>query len=190
MTNELDFEKYARFLDPKLNVEDTSGSHWERAKKSVFTLLFALMDQDLTELVKVLERFPAYIPLACEHFRYSYSYNEIEADVFAASRLMELCEPYATNQFVRNVLAKLKKIEDYDSSQMKAFVDFLFDNKERLHGIVAAHYAKKIEQWITSNNIHPLQKAALTKKIFFLPRSEQDFTSPDRDRNLEIPYMA
>jgi len=189
MTKELDFERYAKFLDPKMEFEG-GGSHWEKANKTVFTLLFALMDQDLTELVRVLERFPNYTQLACEHFRYSYSYNEIEADIFAASKLLTMCEPYATNQFVRNVLAKLKKIEHYEASEVKEFVDILHANKDSLNQIVLSHYEKKIAEWIDKNQIHLLQKAAINKKLSFIPKANQDFTSSDRDKNLDIPYMA
>lgn len=87
--------------------------HWRRISKNTITLFQVLIDQDLSHLITVLEHYPRYIEWVCEHFRYAYSYSENSADITSASTLLTMGEPYFSKQFVRNVVRKLPKIEEW-----------------------------------------------------------------------------
>ncbi|MCJ7766483.1 MAG: hypothetical protein MUP09_11150 [Thiovulaceae bacterium] len=55
--------------------------HSRRIIKNTISLFQVLIDQDLSDLVKVLEHYPRYVEWVCEHFRYAYSYSENAPDL-------------------------------------------------------------------------------------------------------------
>lgn len=180
---------YERFLGKK--PAEGSMVHWEKADKTAFTLFNVLIDQDLTELVRVLEHFPEYVPLLCEHFRYSYSYNENPADIVAASKLIAIGEPYMTKQFLRNVIAKLESVEGQSSEGIKALLSELVESKERLHPLVLKYYVVDIRRWMEANGLHLLQKKVFEKQLKLIePEVELDIIPEDRDKEVLIPYAV
>jgi len=187
--DEFDIAKYDRFLDKNPNLE--TNEHWARANKTTYTLFNVLIDQDLRELVFVLERYPQYIPLVCGHFRYSYGYSEYVADIDAASKLLHMGEPYKTNQFMRNVLIKLPKLTQMDSSEALNLLKKLESKKDSAHPAVLNYYKKEFAKWMTTNQIHPLQKIVIKKSIDALGCDDyDDLSSSDKDDGLNIPYLA
>ncbi|MFW6307101.1 MAG: hypothetical protein ACOC08_00500 [Campylobacterales bacterium] len=186
--DEFDLSYYERFLGKK---PSKGGSiHWERADKTAFTLFNVLIDQDLSELVRVLEHFPDYIPLLCEHFRYSYSYNENPASLEAASELLFMGEPYMTKQFLRNVLAKLEKVDDMNTSEVKAFLKSLSEKKELIHPYILKYYVITIREWMEVEGLHLLQKKVYDKELKAIePDIDLDILPKDRDKEVLIPYV-
>ena len=186
---EIDMERYRRFLDTGMKTGDVK-SHWERTKKTTFTLFNVLIDGDLKELVAVLKHFPDYIPLVCEHFRYSYNYSETPADPFAASTLLWMGEEYQTNRFARNVLVKLP-LRFQNAGEIREYLDAMEASKEELHPIIRFHICHKVRNWMDREGLHKLQRIALDKKLASLePEEDIDLRSPDKDDGAEIPYLA
>ena len=167
----------------------SAKAHWAKVSPRVMTLFQVLMDRDLTELVAVLELYPEYIELICEHFRYAYSYNEQTADTQAASRLLFITEHAHSKQFVRNLLRKLTKMSEMDMKGLDRYVQKLKE-AEGLHPIILDFYYKELEYRLEELGIHKLQRAVLLKKGAFLKSDvAYDFAAEDRDSNLDIPYM-
>lgn len=168
----------------------SAKAHWAKVSPRVMTLFQVLMDRDLTELVAVLELYPEYIDLVCEHFRYAYSYNEQIADTLAASRLLFITEHAHAKQFVRNLLRKLTKMSEMDLKELDAFVLSLKEIADELHPIILDFYYKELELRLDELGIHKLQSAVMLKKGAFLKsETAYDFSAEDRDSNLDIPYM-
>lgn len=187
--SEFDIAKYDRFLDKNPNLE--TNEHWARANKTTYTLFNVLIDQDLRELVFVLEYYPQYIPLVCGHFRYSYGYSEHEADLESASKLLYMGEPYKTNQFMRNVLIKLPKLQSMDASEATVLLKKLESSKDTAHPAVLHYYKKEFGKWMQQTQIHPLQKIVIKKLIDSLKADDyEDLSSDDKDDGLNIPYLA
>ncbi|MCH9812903.1 MAG: hypothetical protein K0U47_03055 [Epsilonproteobacteria bacterium] len=181
-------EQYDRVLS--LDKVKEGESHWNSMGKNTLTLLQVLIDQDLTHLVMVLEKYPRFIEAVCEHFRYAYSYSENSADLFAASRLLEMGEPYYTKQFVRNVVRKLPTIEKEALEEIKAMIDFLVEHKEMMHPIILNHYAQSLREILHVTSLHPLQRIVLEKGISqFDVDNVYEYQAADRDAALDIPYM-
>lgn len=186
MEENYDLETYDRFLGEFRE----EGNHWDKIEKRTATLFQVLIDGDLKELVFVLKHYPKYIYIVCDHFRYLYNYSEQEADIFAASKLLDMSEGYHQKQFVRNLVRKLKKINEYDISSLKAFLDELLENQERIHPIILGFYKAEINNNIENNNYHKLQVKVIEKSLSkLIVDSSFDFTASDRDANLDIPYM-
>ena len=186
MEDKYKLENYERFLGEFKG----QGAHWDKIEKRTATLFQVLIDGDLKELVFVLKYYPKYIQIVCDHFRYLYNYSAQEADIFAASKLLNMSEGYHPKQFVRNLLRKLKKIDEFDISQLNLFLNDLIKEQEKLHPIILGFYRNEIERNIANNNYHILQIKVIEKNLLKLPiNSDFDFTANDRDANLDIPYM-
>ncbi len=180
--------QYRRILEADRFVE--GEHHWNSVSKTAMTLFQVLIDQDLRDLVKVLEHYPRYIPLVCEHFRYAYSYSENQADIDAVSKLLEMGEPYFTKQFVRNLVRKLPGIESEDLDALKAFSARIARDHHHWHPIVTNHYVKALMYEIEKRQLHPLQQLALKKAIATIAMERTyEYEAEDRDAALDIPYM-
>lgn len=167
----------------------SAKAHWAKVSPRVMTLFQVLMDRDLTELVAVLELYPEYIDLVCEHFRYAYSYNEQTADAQAASRLLDITEHAHSKQFVRNLLRKLTKMSEMGLRELDAFIQGL-KATGGLHPIILDFYYHELQSRLEELGVHKLQQAVLLKKGAFLKSDvAYDFSAEDRDSNLDIPYM-
>jgi len=187
MQEDYDLENYERFLG---DLNTTQGGHWEKIQKRTATLFQVLMDGDLKELVFVLKHYPQYMQIVCDHFRYLYNYSEKTADIFAASELLYMSEKYHQKQFVRNLVRKLEKIDEYDISKLKSFLEKLLANQKDIHPIILNYYKKQIEQNIQNSNYHKLQISLLNKNLKKLNVDDTyDFKANDRDASLDIPYM-
>lgn len=186
MEDKYKLENYERFFGEFK--ED--GAHGDKIEKRTATLFQVLIDGDLKELVFVLKYYPKYIEIVCDHFRYLYNYSAQEADIFAASKLLKMSEGYHQRQFVRNLVRKLKKIDEYDLSSLNSFLAHLIENQEKIHPIILSFYKSEIEKNIANNNYHILQVKVMEKNLSNLPaNSDFDFSANDRDANLDIPYM-
>lgn len=195
------YEKKGRLLDdltqieryrPILEKDDFKSEepHWRRISKNTITLFQVLIDQDLSDLIRVLEHYPQYTQWVCEHFRYAYSYSENSADVSAASQLLYRGEPYFSKQFVRNVVRKLPKAEEWTLEEIKAFSKQLADKQSTWHPIIINYYCDTITEYVNEQQLHPLQRIALTGQIKGIRRKNTyAYEAEDRDAILDIPYM-
>jgi len=181
-------EQYDRVLSmDKIKEGET---HWNSLGKSTITLIQVLIDQDLTHLVMVLEKYPGYIEAVCEHFRYAYSYSENEANLFATSKLLDMGRPHFTKQFVRNVVRKLPKIDMSVIEEVKEMSEFLAEHKAELNEIILNHYGDIFTEKLKHVSLHPLQRIALAKGIEkFHIKEVYNYQAEDRDAALDIPYM-
>jgi hypothetical protein len=181
-------ERYRIILD-KDNFQPDEP-HWRRISKNTVSLFQVLIDQDLQELVMVLEHYPRYTEWVCEHFRYAYSYSENEADIDAASQLLELGEPFFTKQFVRNLVRKLPKLDAMDLDEIKSFCADIAERSGQWHPIITNHYCDAVTFEVDARSLHPLQRIAITKKIASVERvTTYEYDAEDRDAVLDIPYM-
>lgn len=181
-------DHYRRILDS--DCFQPSETHWRMVSKNTVTLFQVLIDHDLTDLVNILEHYPRYTEWVCEHFRYAYSYSEKSADIDAASRLLYLGEPYFSKQFVRNLVRKLPKLEHRSLSELQSFIAEMQRCHDSWHPIITNYYCEAVNEYTHKNNMHPLQKIALTKGLNGIKKEKTyDYSAEDRDAVLDIPYM-
>lgn len=101
-----------------------------------------------------------------------------------------MSEGYHQKQFVRNLVRKLEKIDEFDIYKLKDFLDNLVENQDKIHPIILAFYKSEIENNIKNNSYHMLQVKVLAKNLEkLLVDNSFDFSATDRDANLDIPYM-
>lgn len=183
-----DITQYQPILE-KDNFQEEE-SHWRQLSKNTISLFQVLIDQDLNDLVNVLKHYPRYTQWVCEHFRYAYSYSENEADILAASMLLQLGEPYFSKQFVRNVVRKLPKLDEFDTDDLSDFAQKMHNEHKKWHSIVIEFYHRAYTDKTNALSLHPLQRIALMKPIKeIVYTQEYDYQAEDRDAVLDIPYM-
>ena len=178
-------ENFKRFLKPLGDDEQ----HWSRLNKSTATLLDVLIDEDLKDMVLVLEHFPDYKSVICDHFRYLYNYSNTKADLDAASQLLYMTTEYHTKQFLRNLLRKLEDIDSLEQSQIVPFIEKLEARKEDIHPIIISYYVVMIKRKLDDLGLHKLQQIVILKKLESFEVIEIDFEASDRDNHIDIPYM-
>jgi len=196
------YAKKARLIDDITRIEQyrpimekdnfqSDEPHWRRISKNTISLFQVLIDQDLSDLVRVLEHYPRYVEWVCEHFRYAYSYSENAADIDAASRLLFMGEAYFSKQFVRNVVRKLPRLDDMDIEALGSFAVLIGECCHSWHPIVTNHYHDLFTERLSRLELHPLQRIALNRPIAGLKRQETyKYDAEDRDAVLDIPYMT
>lgn len=186
MEETYELQTYDRFLGDFKE----KGNHWDKIEKRTATLFQVLIDGDLKELVFVLKHYPKYVNIVCDHFRYLYNYSAVDADIYAASKLLKMSEGYHPKQFVRNLVRKLKRIDDFDISEIKSFLDELLENQSNIHVIILGYYKSEILKNLESGNYHKLQIKVIEKNLSKLVVDDSfDFSASDRDAALDIPYM-
>ncbi len=195
------YKKKARLLEDITNIQQYKNTlekdnfqkdepHWRRVSKNTITLFQVLIDQDLKDLVNVLNHYPKYIEWVCEHFRYAYSYSENEADIDAASELLQLGEPYFSKQFVRNVVRKLPKMDEMNIQELNDFTHYIEKNHLSWHPIITNYFYNGVIQAIDNLHLHPLQAVVLRKPLVNIKIVESYlYDAQDRDAVLDIPYM-
>lgn len=201
MPKKKNYEKRGRLVDNFTQIEhyrpiiekdnfQKDEPHWRRISKNTITLFQVLIDQDFNDLTKLLEHYPQYIEWVCEHFRYAYSYSENSADIAAASKLLTMGEPYFSKQFVRNVVRKLPKLDEWELEKIKEFSQQLYEESTHWHPIVVNHYYDALLVYIQEKKLHPLQRIALTNRLKEIQQENTyDYHAQDRDAILDIPYM-
>lgn len=181
-------ERYHPILEKDVFKNDEP--HWRRISKNTITLFQVLIDQDLSDLIRVLKHYPHYTEWVCEHFRYAYSYSENSADISSASELLYMGEPYFSKQFVRNVVRKLPKIDEWALEEIKTFSKQLVDESAKWHPIIINYYHDTLTQYVKEKQFHPLQCMVLTSQLKGIRQTNTyEYDAQDRDAVLDIPYM-
>jgi hypothetical protein len=128
-------------------------------------LFRAMVDNDFTELVTVLERYPVFMDLACDQMVNGRIWNEIAAEPVAASRFLELAGEAADEKVREGLKNRLQRIRGYSTDEAKRYLEGLCSQVQNLHSFVREHFAAAYETWMAQTALHPLQKIAWQKQI-------------------------
>lgn len=156
------YERFKR-LHPLVAKDEKLRGMIEKRARMLFR---ALADDDFRELVATVSLLPVYIPLAIDQIcngRILNEESEIEIDLESLTKFLYMLP--AIPQNLQNALnAKLKSVKTLSAHELKQFYASLREKKESLHPFVIDKYERDFEEYLTSNNLHPLQKAALKKE--------------------------
>ncbi|MFP4485891.1 MAG: hypothetical protein ACLFOC_02955 [Campylobacterales bacterium] len=148
--------------EPKLRV---------RIAKRARMLFRALADEDFIELVEAMKLYPVYIDLACDQvINGRKMLEEVRADIFAASEFLGIVENRADKKLVDAVMAKLPSVKEMESRELKSYIEYLVENRDRIHKSILKRYSEDIEDMLENTlELHILQKKAfeaLLKGLF------------------------
>lgn len=131
-------------------------------------LFRAMVDNDFTELVEVLELYPVFMDLAYDQMINGRIWNEHFADPVAASRFLEIIGEGADEKLLKGLSRRLQPVKGFSVDEAKAYLQQLNDQVQNLHLYVKEHYAKAFEKWMERTSLHPLQKIVWQKQINIL----------------------
>ncbi len=134
-------------------------------------LFRAMVDNDFTELVAVLELYPVFMDLACDQMINGRIWNESFADPSAASRFLEMAGEEADAKLLEGVARRLQPLKGFSVDEAKAYLQLLNDQVQNLHVYIKEHYAEAFEKWMEQTSLHPLQKIVWQKQINVLKES-------------------
>lgn len=157
-------ERFKR-LNPSVIEHADLRRHIRNRSRMLFR---ALVDNDFTELLAVLEFAPVFIDQACDQMINGRIWNEHYASALRASQFLKLAEEHINDNLRDGVIRRLKPLNSYRFDEAKELLSELVDQAQKLHEAIKRHYVLEFEQWIQREKLHPLQVIVLQKQITFL----------------------
>lgn len=136
-------------------------------------LFRAMVDDDFSELVQVLEFAPVFLDLACDQMVNGRIWNETYADPAAATRFLELAAERLDERLLEGLKRRLQPVNRLGYDEAKAYLEGVVGQVQNLHSFLKAHYAEAYARWLEATPLHPLQRIALQKQINLLGEAEQ-----------------
>lgn len=128
-------------------------------------LFRAMVDDDLTELIKVLEYAPVFLDIACDQMINGRIWNESYVNLEAASAFVYLVEKRLDNDLAQGIKRRLQPIKKFSFEDAKAYLEELNLLAQNLHSFIIEHYVDEYTKWLESTSLHPLQRIALQKQV-------------------------
>ena len=128
-------------------------------------LFRAMVDNDFTELVRVLDFAPVFLEMACDQVINGRIWNEDYADLMAATRFLEMAEAHWSEKLAEGVRRRLQPVKKFSYEEAKAYLETLSAQAQNLHSFLKAHYLDAYSRWLETTQLHPLQRIALQKMI-------------------------
>jgi len=134
-------------------------------------LFRALVDNDFSELLMVLEFIPVFLDQACDQMINGRIWNEHYASPLRASKFLDVAQEYISEKLVDGVIRRLRPLKHQTFDEAKGLLAELVSQAQKLHLEIKVHYVKEFEGWMKSEKLHPLQVIVLTKQIALLKES-------------------
>lgn len=133
-----------------------------RIAKRARMLFRALADEDFIELVEAMKLYPVYIDLACDQvINGRKMLEEVRADIFAASEFLKIVGDGVSQKLFDAVMAKLPDVKEMDSRELKEYIEYLVENRDKIHKSILKRYNEDIEYMLENTlELHILQKKA------------------------------
>ncbi|PLY05040.1 MAG: hypothetical protein C0625_13460 [Arcobacter sp.] len=126
-------------------------------------LFRSLVDNDFKELNEVLDLVPVFIEVAIDQLKNGRKWNDINADEIEATKFIKKAQEYLDDDFFDALFFKLKDVEEFDSGELKDFLNEIIPKKEKIDKRILEYYQKKIAFWCENSDIHILQKKGIEK---------------------------
>ncbi len=156
-----------RFI--RLNPSVISDPDLRRYIRNRSRMLFrALVDNDFSELLEVLEFAPIFIDQACDQMINGRIWNEHYASPLRASQFLDFAYEHINKKLAEGVIRRLRPLKHQTFDEVKGLLFELVSQVQKLHSVIKVHYVKEFEIWMKSEKLHPLQIIVLTKQIALL----------------------
>lgn len=153
-------ERFSRLHADVINDENMRIKVGKRARM----LFRALADEDFTELLEVLHRWPQYIPLACDQIANGRKMNEnLPVDLTAATQLLYIIENNLSDPVMQAINLKLPDFSEMELDELRGFLDSL--SGRELHPLIWQHFEKSLSNYIREHPLHKIQILTLQKRF-------------------------
>lgn len=155
------WERFSR-LHPDVIAKDALRVKVRNRSRMLFR---AMVDNDFTEMVKVLEFAPVFLEMACDQVINGRIWNEHYADLAAATAFIQMVEDRLDKRLGDGIKRRLQPVKKFGFEEAKAYLEGLSAQAQNLHSFLKEHYVAAYEQWLQKTQLHPLQRIALQKQI-------------------------
>ena len=161
---------YERFthLNPVI-IKDPELRHHIRNRSRM--LFRALVDNDFTELLAVLEFAPIFMDQACDQMINGRIWNEHYASPLRASQFLQMAQEHHSQKLFEGAIRRLRTLKHHTFDEAKELLSLLCDQAQKLHVKILEHYVNAFELWIAGEKLHPLQIIVLRKQVHHLKAS-------------------
>jgi hypothetical protein len=150
-----------------LNPEVIKDDELRKKIRNRTRMLFRdLVDNDFSELNQVLELVPVFLSVAIDQLINGRLWNDIVADEVEASRFIKQIQnsqENITNDFLEALYRKLANFDEFDSSELKDYLNKLLGKKDSIDKIILEYYKEKTFEYTQMSDLHILQKKGLEK---------------------------
>jgi hypothetical protein len=126
-------------------------------------LFRSLVDDDFTELNKVLDLVPVFLPVAIDQLKTGRKWNDIIVCEIEATKFIEKSKEYINKDFKKALFMKLPIFEELNSSELKELLENSLKRRDSIHEIILNYYKEQTLLWIKNSELHLLQKKSLEK---------------------------
>ena len=122
-----------------------------------------LVDNDFYELNEVLKIVPVFIDVAVDQLKNGRKWNDIFADDIQASIFYKDAKEFMNEDsgVFQAFLNKLTNFEEFDTDELKEFLELKISQKEQIESLILEYYKEKTLEWIEESRLHILQKKTL-----------------------------
>ncbi|MBA3026749.1 MAG: hypothetical protein FP820_10155 [Sulfurimonas sp.] len=149
-------------LSPQIINSDVLRNKIRNRSRMLFR---AMIDDDFSDLVSVLQKYPVFFDLANDQMINGRIWNESYANAEDASKFLFLNPQSGDEKLLEGVKRRLKPLKSMNIDEAKMYLELLENQVQNLHSYVKEHYAKEFEMWMAKTTLHPLQKVLWQKKI-------------------------
>ncbi len=134
-------------------------------------LFRAMVDDDFTELIAVLELHPVFLHQACDQMMHGRIWNDTFADVVMASRFARMAEPHLDEALSAGICRRLRPVAPLRFEEANTWLEHLLQHSSTLHEVVRDFYLREYAQWLGVCALHPLQRIVLQRRVEGLQKS-------------------
>lgn len=155
------YERFTR-LNPGVIADANLRRHIRNRSRMLFR---ALVDDDFTELLQVLDFAPVFIDQACDQMINGRIWNEKYASAVHASQFLNRVGELIDERLGEGVIRRLKPLKEYGFDEAKQLLESLASSSEALHPLIRDHYIDAFGRWMKREKLHPLQTIVLQKTL-------------------------
>ena len=124
-----------------------------------------LLDNDFSELNKVLDLVPIYIDVAIDQLKNGRKWNDIVADPIEATTFLKKAKEYIDEPFLKAFYLKLQEFEEFELDEIDSFLKDLLEKKQKVSKLILKYYAKKLKVWVDESGLHLLQQKRVLQLV-------------------------
>ena len=148
-----------------LNPEVIKDDNLRKKIRNRTRMLFRdLVDNDFTELNQVLDIVPVFIDVAVDQLIHGRKWNdEIYAVEAEATKFLNKAQNFINEELLEALFLKLQNFDEFETSEMKSFLENIISQKEQIDKIILEYYKEKTFEYTQMSDLHILQKKGLEK---------------------------
>ena len=134
-----------------------------KIKNRTRMLFRALIDDDFSELNKVLDIVSVFLDVAVDQLKNGRKWNDIFADEIEASKFIKKAEIFIDESFKNALYFKLKNYSEFSLEKLKEHLEEMIEKKEMIDNIILDYYKNEGIKYLEKTNLHILQKMLIKK---------------------------